>query len=113
MRELVAAGDRSGLLDTLEHARAARVNLPVLLGGSGDMRELRVPVPDRPGSLADVTTLATELDVNIADLEIAHSTEGPRGVLILLVEAEAVPRMRKALAGKGYRSSVHPVDGVS
>jgi prephenate dehydrogenase len=112
MRDVVAAGDRTALLDTLEHARAARVNLPVLLGGaSGDMRELRVPVPDRPGSLADVTTLATELDVNIADLEIAHSTEGPRGVLILLVEAEAVPRMRSALAGKGYRSSVHPVDG--
>jgi prephenate dehydrogenase len=112
MRDLVSGGDRAGLLDTLEHARAARVNLPVLLGGTGDLRELRVPVPDRPGSLADVTTLATELDVNIADLEIAHSTEGPRGVLILLVEADAVPRMRAALARKGYRSSVHPVDGV-
>jgi prephenate dehydrogenase len=112
MRDVVAGGDRTALLDTLERARAARVNLPVLLAGSGDMCELRVPVPDRPGALADVTTLATELDVNIADLEIAHSTEGPRGVLILLVESDAVQVLRDALARKGYRPSVHPVDGV-
>jgi prephenate dehydrogenase len=82
-----------------------------MLGTTNDLRELRVPVPDRPGVLADVTTLATELEVNIVDLEIAHSTEGPRGVLILLVEAEAVPVLREALAGKGYRSSVRPIDG--
>jgi prephenate dehydrogenase len=111
MRDVVAAGDRSSLLDALEEARAARVNLPVLLGPAEDLRELRIPVPDRPGVLSDVTTLATELNVNIADLEIAHSSEGPRGVLIVLVEAGAVPVLREALAGKGYRSSAHPVDG--
>ena len=36
--------------------------------------------------LADVTMLATELDVNIVDLEIAHSSEGQQGVLILLAD---------------------------
>lgn len=111
MRDVVARGDRSQLIDALEEARAARVNLPVLIGPADDLRELRIPVPDRPGVLADVTTLATDLDVNIADLEIAHSSEGPRGVLIVLVEAAAVPVLRTALADKGYRSSVHPVDG--
>jgi len=112
MRDLVANGDRSTLIDVLEEARAARVNLPVLIGPADDLRELRIPVPDRPGVLSDVTTLATELDINIADLEIAHSSEGPRGVLIVLVEAEAVPVLRDALAAKGYRSSVHPIDGL-
>jgi prephenate dehydrogenase len=110
MRDVVARRDRGTLLDVLEHARAARLNLPVHIAGAAELRELRVPVPDRPGVLADVTTLATDLDVNIVDLEIAHSSEGPRGVLILLVEADAVPRLREELAGKGYRSSVHPVD---
>jgi cytidylate kinase len=46
-----------------------------------------VLVPDRPGVLAEVTTLAGELGVNIYDLEIAHSAEGPRGVLVLVVDA--------------------------
>jgi prephenate dehydrogenase len=110
MREVVARGDRGALLDVLEEARAARVNLPVFIERADDLRELRIPVPDRPGVLADVTTLATDLDVNISDLEIAHSTEGPRGVLILMVDADAVPAFRHALAAKGYLSSVHPVD---
>ena len=43
--------------------------------------------PTAPGAAAEVITLAAELDVNIADLEIAHSSEGDQGVLILLVEA--------------------------
>jgi prephenate dehydrogenase len=110
MRDVVARDDRSTLLEALEHARSARVNLPVQIGAADDLRELRVPVPDRPGVLADVTTLATELGINILDLEIAHSSEGPRGVLILLVESDAAPRLREELAGKGYRSSLHPVD---
>jgi prephenate dehydrogenase len=110
MRDVVARGDRLTLLDALEEARAARVNLPALIPRADDLRELRIPVPDRPGVLADVTTLATDLDVNIVDLEIAHSSEGPRGVLILLVEADAVPVLRQALAAKGYLSSAHPVE---
>jgi prephenate dehydrogenase len=110
MREIVADGDRAELLGALERARAARVNLPPRLRTAEDLRELRVPVPDRPGVLADVTTLATDLDVNIVDLEIAHSSEGAQGVLILLVEASAVDVLRGGLVARGYRPSVHPVE---
>jgi prephenate dehydrogenase len=110
MREIVADGDRAGLLQALERARAARVNLPLRLRAAEDLREVRVPVPDRPGVLADVTTLATDLDVNIVDLEIAHSTEGAQGVLILLVEDAAVGVLRDGLAARGYRPSVHPIE---
>jgi prephenate dehydrogenase len=110
MRQVVAKGDREGLLAVLEQARAARVNLPARLRTAADIREVRVPVPDRPGMLAEVTTMATDLDVNIIDLEIAHSTEGDRGVLIMLIEAGAVGVFRRALVEGGYRPSVHPVD---
>jgi prephenate dehydrogenase len=110
MRQVVAKGDREGLLSVLEQARAARVNLPARLRTAADIREVRVPVPDRPGMLAEVTTLATDLDVNIIDLEIAHSTEGDRGVLIMLIESGAVDVFRRALVEGGYRPSVHAVD---
>jgi prephenate dehydrogenase len=112
MRDLVLHDDRSGLLNLLDQARAARVNLPVHIGAADDLREVRVPVPDRPGVLADVTTTATELGVNIVDLEIAHSTEGQHGVLILLVDNDAVDLLRQGLADKGYRSSVRPLDSI-
>ena len=42
---------------------------------------------DRVGVLAEITTLATELGVSIDDVEIAHSVEGDRGVLVLVVDA--------------------------
>jgi hypothetical protein len=55
--------------------------------------------------LADVTTLAGELGVNIYDLEIAHSAEGPRGVLVLVVDAAAAEAVVSPLRARGYRVS--------
>ena len=110
VRAIVAGGDRDGLLTILERARTARANIPSRLSGAGDLCEVRVPVPDRAGVLAEVTTLAGTLDVNIADLEIAHSSEGDRGVLILVVEATAAERLRRGLAAQGYRPSVTPLE---
>jgi prephenate dehydrogenase len=110
VRSIVAGDDRDGLLAVLEQARAARANLPSRLSGAGDLCEVRIPVPDRAGVLAEVTTLAGTLDVNIADLEIAHSSEGEQGVLILLVEAAAADRLRHGLVELGYRPSVTPLE---
>jgi prephenate dehydrogenase len=106
MRAVVAASDRPGLLGLLERARAARVNLPHRAPRPEDVVEVRVPVPDRVGVLAEVTTLAGELDVNIWDLEIAHSAEGERGVLVLVVATSGADLVRGALLARGYRPSV-------
>ena len=62
-----------------------------------------MPVPDRPGVLAEVTTLLGELNVNIEDLEIAHSVEGPQGVLVMVVRQESADGVRAALADRGFR----------
>ncbi|MGA8682038.1 MAG: ACT domain-containing protein, partial [Acidimicrobiales bacterium] len=60
---------------------------------------------DRPGVLAEVTTLAGELGVNIYDLEIAHSAEGPRGVLVLVVDAAVAETVVTPLRARGFRVS--------
>ena len=110
MRDVVAVDDRKELLAALEQARAARVNLPARFRTAADLREVRIPVPDRPGVVADVAILAADLDVNIVDLEIAHSTEGPQGVLVLLIESAAVDLFRGGLVARGYRPAVLPID---
>jgi prephenate dehydrogenase len=110
VRDVVANDDRAGLLTVLERARSARANLPSRVASAGDLCEVRVPVPDRAGVLAEVTTLAGALDVNIADLEIAHSSEGDQGVLILLVDALAAERLRAGLTELGYRPAVLPLE---
>src|SRR3954471_10669898 len=106
MRQTVAAGDRRALAAALERARSARVSLPSRAPRPQDVVEVRVPVPDRAGVLAEVTTLLGELDVNIWDLEIAHSAEGDRGVLLLVIDSRAADLARGALLARGFRPSV-------
>lgn len=103
VRGIVAGGDRSRLERFLEGARVARRNLPARGLRPAEVSELRVLVPDRPGVLAEVTTVAGELGANIFDLEIAHSAEGPRGVLVLVIDAEASSAVSDALRARGYR----------
>jgi prephenate dehydrogenase len=103
MRDRVQASDKAGLLDALGRARAARLNLPGQVAATAEVAELRVPVLDRPGVLAEITTLASELGVNIHDLEIAHSTEGQQGVVLLLVDAALADRLVDGLGARGYR----------
>ncbi len=109
MRDAVDKADRDGLLAVLERAHLARRNLPARVAQPDELCEVRVPVQDRAGVLADVTTLAAELDVSIADLEIAHSSEGERGVLILLVPADRAERFQEGLTARGYRPAVRPL----
>ncbi|MGH8978779.1 MAG: prephenate dehydrogenase/arogenate dehydrogenase family protein [Acidimicrobiia bacterium] len=104
-RDLVAGADREGLLGLLDRARAARRNLPVGASVNTELLELRVPVLDRPGSIAEVTTLATQLGVNVADLEIAHSLEGGGGVLVMVVPAAGADAFEAGLRELGYHTS--------
>jgi hypothetical protein len=52
-----------------------------------------------------VTTLLGELGVNIYDFEPVHSSEGDRGVLIMVVATSAVPVVREVLTARGYKVS--------
>ena len=105
-RRMVAEGDRDALVALLERARRARRNLPAHSTVPETLAECRVPVPDRPGVLAEVTTLLGELGVNIVDLEIAHSTEGDAGVLVVSIDATEVDKVRVALTERGYRPGI-------
>ncbi len=109
MRDLVASGDRAGLLGVLDRAAAARRSLPSRAVRPDRLAVVRVPVPDRIGVLADITTLAGDLGIDIADLEIAHSAEGDRGVLLVVVDSDAAQHLQGALGDRGFRSTVTPL----
>jgi prephenate dehydrogenase len=106
VRDAVDGSDRARLLAGLEGAREGRRNLPTTALPADELAEVRVPVSDEPGQLAAVTTTATGLGVNIYDIEMAHSAEGPRGVMILVVDAARAAELVARLDELGYRSSV-------
>lgn len=105
MRDRVATEDRDAILGALDQAAQARRALPARAVAPEHLAELRVPVPDRPGVLAEITTLAGDLGVNISDLEIAHSAEGDHGVLVLVVDDISSVQLAEALIARGYRST--------
>jgi prephenate dehydrogenase len=104
-RELVAAGDRDALAELLAQARSARRNLPVGAAVAGDLVEIFVPVPDRPGVIAEVTTLAGRLGVNIFNIATAHSIESDGGVIEMVVAAAQADAFEQGLHGLGYTTS--------
>ncbi len=106
LRASVAGHQREDLLVRLEQARAARLNLPVGFGPTDNLTEIRIPIPDEQGQIARIAVLATELDVNIFDLEITHSAEGRQGVLIAIVDTEMAERFNGGLLAQGYRPSL-------
>lgn len=105
MRDRVAGGDRQGLLETLGRAATARRALPLGAQIPDHLAEILVPVPDRQGVLAQITTRFGELGWNVLDVEIAHSIEGDRGVLRLVVDEAAIGELMPALASLGYHAT--------
>ena len=102
LRDLVARGAREDLQRELLSARTARRSLPGKLV-EGDLYEVRMPIPDRPGVLAEVTTTIGDLGINIEDLGITHTGEGGGGVLALAVIGQgAAQRVIDVLGGLGY-----------
>ncbi|MGO9028405.1 MAG: prephenate dehydrogenase/arogenate dehydrogenase family protein [Acidimicrobiales bacterium] len=109
MRRLVAEHDHTSLLEVLDRAALARRALGERVPQAEDLVEVRVPVPDRTGEFAEIYTLAAQLGVNVVDADIAHSVEGDRGVLVLVVDGGAAPTLLAALAEGGYRATSTPV----
>jgi len=102
LHDLILEGDEEPLREALLQARDARRNLP----GKEVLEapfEVVMPVPDRPGVLAQVTTSIGNLGINIEDLQITHSSEGGRGVLHLTIAGRGpAQKVAAALAQHGF-----------
>jgi prephenate dehydrogenase len=109
LRTQVAAGDRAALLTSLQRASEARRSLPAGAARPDKLAAVRIPVPDRMGVLAEITSVAAEAAIGIYDIEIAHSAEGPRGVVILVVEAAEAASLVDALERRGHRAQQGPL----
>ncbi len=102
LRDTIEHGDGDRLADALRRAAVARRHLPGRALRADQLTYLRVPVSDRPGELATITTAASELGVNIYDIEIAHGIEGVRGTLLLALEAGQEALLADELTRRGF-----------
>jgi prephenate dehydrogenase len=106
IRDIVKNNDSPHLLERLVRAREARMNLPSRAGRVEDLAEVRIPIPDRPGSAAQIFTLSGELGVNIYDFEVVHSAEGESGVIVVVIGLDHVELFRGGLMARGFKPAV-------
>jgi prephenate dehydrogenase len=77
----------------------------ILVEKSGENVDLAIPVENRPGVFAEVTTLMGSNNINILDLYVRHSNT-ERAALVLTLDAEAAPLARELLREAGFGAEV-------
>jgi prephenate dehydrogenase len=103
LRVALNTEDHNAVATDLANAASARRQLPGRALDSEHLAYLRVAVSDQPGVLAAVTMAASEVLVNIYDIEIAHGIEGASGTLLLAVGAEQAELFSRALSERGFQ----------
>jgi prephenate dehydrogenase len=98
--------DRESMERRFRDARAAYEALGgILIEGTGKHVEIAVPVENRPGVFAEVTTLMGSNNINILDLYVRHSNT-ERAALVLTLDADVAAMARELLREAGFRAEI-------
>ena len=96
--------DRSVMQNRFRNARAAYDALGgILVEKSGQNVEIAIPVENRPGVFAQVTTLMGSSSINILDLYVRHSNT-ERAALVLTLDADAAETAQDLLREAGFNA---------
>ena len=93
--ELIRAGDREAV--AAWHARRRRGSPPAARGraaAAGPLRELRVVVANRPGTIAELALALGEAGVNIEDMALHPAPDMTSGAVTLWVSGDGAGRAR-------------------
>lgn len=102
LREEVVEGRDGAVESMFARAKEARLRLATKPQVKAGVAVVQVEVPDRPGALAQLTSILADGRVNIEDLQIVHSPEGGRGTVHLTVAAGAASDAIGVLVEGGF-----------
>lgn len=117
MRSIIAsfadalkADDRDTLTALLADAAAARRALPAAWVPSTErLLEVRIPMEDRPGVVAEVTTVTSSVGCNIQSIEIDHVTEDSAVLSLVLTDEGDIGQLSAQLINAGFSVSFSPL----
>jgi prephenate dehydrogenase len=98
LRELLSAEEVGRLRNALAGGQRAREMLAAKPRIRAGVVLIHVPIPDRPGALAELTAALSGAGVNIEDLAILHSPWGGSGIAHVTVRSDAAEPAVQALA---------------
>ncbi len=118
MRDILGAfadaletGDRETLTRLLKEAADVRRALPAAWVPSSErLLEVRIPISNHPGAVAETTTIASEVGCNIQSIEIDHVTEDRAFLSMVLTDEGDIGQLSAKLIGAGYAVSFAPLE---
>lgn len=109
--DMLRAGDSAGLREWLARAAEVRRSLPAQwVPATSRLTEVVVPVLDRPGVVAEVTTAASRAGCNIEAIEIDHVSEASAHLVIVMTDEGDIERFVGDLRAAGYAPQARPLE---
>lgn len=109
--EALRTEDRAGFTELLGAAAETRRSLPsAWIPSSERLIEVRIPMVNKTGVVAEVTTIASSVGCNIQSIEIDHLSEGNAVLSLMLTDEGDVGQLSFKLIDAGYTVSFSPIE---
>ena len=106
----LAGADRAEFTALLDRAANARKALPAKwIPATEDLLEVRIPLTNRTGVVAEVTTIASQVGCNIQSIEIDHITSSSAVLVLILTDEGDIGKLSTQLIKAGFTISFHPL----
>ena len=107
----IREGDAETLVKMLEDSARLRRSLPAKwIPDSAKLTQVRIPMPDHPGIIAEVTGMAGHAACNIQSIEIDHINEDTAVLELILTDEGDMGRFGGELITKGYDFSIRSLE---
>lgn len=104
VRVALSAGDQAAIASWNDAAASTRRRLAAAELAAGEVHELRITVPNRPGVVAQIALELGRAGVNIADLALHPAPDMSEGVVALwLAAAEEAARAELIIGALGFQ----------
>ena len=98
------------MFDLLEEAAVTRRSLPARWVPSTDnLVEVRIPMENRKGVVAEATTIASQVGCNIQSIEIDHITADSAVLSMILTDEGDIGKLSMQLIMGGFAVSLAPL----
>lgn len=107
--DVLRESDKEAFTALLQRAAEARRALPAKwVPATENLLEVRIPLRDRPGVVAQATTIASQAGCNIQSIEIDHITSSSAVLSLVLTDEGDVGKLSTQLIKAGFRVSFNP-----
>lgn len=103
-------GDKEAFVGLLDRAAQARRSIPAKwVPATEDLLEVRIPLTNRPGIIAEVTTIASQVGCNVQSIGIDHITSSSAVLDMVLTDEGDIGKLSTQLIKAGFSISFNPL----